>query len=39
MMILEMQRQMEDEKMAKAIAAEKKKQAYLEKQKLKVQEY
>lgn len=39
MMVLEMQRQMEDEKMQKALAAERKKQAYLEKQKAKVQEY
>lgn len=31
MMVLEMQRQMEDEKMQKAQAAERKKQAYLEK--------
>jgi hypothetical protein len=38
-MILEMQRQMEEEKIQKAAAAERKKQAYLEKQKAKVQEY
>ena len=36
MMILEMQRQMEDEKIQKALAAERKKVAYLEKQKAKV---
>jgi hypothetical protein len=39
MMVLEMQRQMEDDKMQKALAAERKKAAYLEKQKAKVQEY
>ena len=38
-MVLEMQRQMEDDKMQKALAAERKKAAYLEKQKAKVQEY
>ena len=39
MMVLEMQRQMEDDKVQKAHAAERKKAAYLDKQKARVQEY